>query len=165
MLLCHYVQAQAEAYHKRTLESAQRRALAKHLETCAECQAAYAHARELQGELTRTLPAVGTPALVRRKDAIWRAIQGQMARPKPKPALSRWQRAVAACLTCAGLVALTLGAHPLHVSLPTPPKPSQSLAFATPTAHARATVVSVALTQAAGVNEVSLLHNTPDSGG
>jgi anti-sigma factor RsiW len=161
MLSCHYVRARAEAYHRRELETAQRRAIAKHLEACAECRAYYARTRELHGELTRTLPAVSPKP---QKEAIWRTIQGQLAHPTPKPALSRWQRAVVVCLTSAGLIALGLGAHPLQVSLPTPPKPVQALAFATPTARASALSVSVALTQAVGTNDASLLHNTPDNG-
>lgn len=132
-LHCQTCRAQLPAYAARELPLSERRTVAAHLDSCPRCNAEYKRLRDVQGELARTLPALGI-ADARGLARIWSAVQHEVKRPRRTP----WQRyprrlSVAVMFVFAALlIPIALGGQRLALALPFPPTPITSNVGETP---------------------------------
>ncbi len=163
MTSCHDCRSSLIAYVHHELSADRRREIARHLDRCPECYAAYVEERDLAQDLIQIVPRLGE-AGAPQFEQVWRALQSQPALDSPAgEVLYPARYGLAALLLILALLfpwSLSRGEIMLAAP-PTQPSPVTQTITATPSV-ARATVMAVALHQTpkAAPHSVPLLSAT-----
>ncbi|MFO7320528.1 MAG: zf-HC2 domain-containing protein [Chloroflexota bacterium] len=120
-LTCTQCQPKLLAYVHNQLADSDRRRVARHLNDCPVCYAAYLAQREVAQELAGTIPSIGLPDSLQ-LNRMWLAIQSDMNRPRtiPRPQLARMG---VACLVFVLALLLPWSLDKQQVALAVPPPP------------------------------------------
>lgn len=130
MWTCRFIKPHLTAYLHGELSRRGRRRVAQHLEACESCYAAYTQARDLERELTRALPLVGTPTAPQ-LSMMWASIQRQVDAVPVHRSHARYGLAVVV-FVLALLLPWTLGNQNIALDAPTQPAPYLLAATASP---------------------------------
>ncbi|MBC7809978.1 MAG: zf-HC2 domain-containing protein [Burkholderiales bacterium] len=147
---CRFCEAHLVAYLNGQLSAKARSRIARHVDECESCYAAYMNERDMSRELERRVPLVGANVGMGTNAAfarMWSAIEIEIP-TSPAPAAStgwRWSYQLRYSLAAlvfmlALLLPWTMEQHKIGLSLPIPPEPSLVIERGTP-----APVISVAL--------------------
>ena len=147
---CRFCEAHLVAYINSQLSVNARSRIARHIDECESCYAAYMNERDMARELEMRVPLVGTNVGIGTNAAfarMWSAVQAEIP-PSPAPVTSmgwRWSYQLRYSLAAlvfmlALLLPWTMEQHKIGLSLPIPPEPSLAIERGTP-----APVVAVAL--------------------
>lgn len=120
-LTCHQCQPKLLAYVHHQLSDRASRRVARHLNDCPLCYAAWLEQRDLARDLAQSLPALGRPDAPQ-LGRVWLAIQADMARPRAvsRPPLARFG---VACLVFVLALVLPWSLDKQQVALAVPSQP------------------------------------------
>lgn len=131
MMHCWKVQSRLVAYIHAELEPQERHQVARHLEDCERCYAAYLQQLGLTRELEQTVPLMGAG---HRPDfrRVWSAVQTEAVRVRTASRPESLHYALAALIVAAlFVIPLTFGGNEFTFALP-PTQPAPLMARATP---------------------------------
>lgn len=130
MITCRTCRNHLPAYLHRELPPKLRAEVAEHLQDCDACYALSVQQRDLSNDLSRSLPAFGSP--VSGLDRIWSAVQADMAQSRREPeVLEKVRYSIVALIFVLALL-LPWTVRGQRLTLPTPPTPAVSTPRGTP---------------------------------
>jgi anti-sigma factor RsiW len=155
-LICRYVRANLDKFLDGDLSIGARRRVARHVDTCPACYAAYTQRRDLRRDLQQALPLVGrTPAPDFNR--MWDVIRADL--PRPQRTQFRYGL-VMLILTLALLVPLTMGNHELARPAAYAAVPHTEVSTETPD-HAGEPVAAATLTAASTITSDLVRETAP----
>jgi predicted anti-sigma-YlaC factor YlaD len=164
-LRCRYTKARLSAYLKQELSVNHRRYVARHLESCPECQQRYQTMKQLSTELDRELPRFGAPTQ-QQLNAMWGNIQAELNAPITLKRRFAFNLGLVAVLVFSIVATPFLLGH-RNMAVPTIDSrvmPIESITFTTPTSTPTA-VALVSLTPSPASLFETELQNTPIDNG